>query len=201
MTNLNELIKNNTVVVIDTETTGLCPDGDKADKIYEISARKIIDGEMVNALFLYRDDKLKIDSSSMCVGINVFKVYGDVAIKEYACDVFPGVNYDVPLLFVGSGKLIFEASNIKSAVKKLKRFIGNGILCGYNLEFDLKFFNRYQAFDDIPTVDLLPIVKATIGDKIQNLKLNTVCEYFGIDINKKSYLTLTAELLRKLADG
>lgn len=68
------------------------------------------------------------------------------------------------------------------------------------MEFDLKFLNRYQVFDGIHTVDLLPIVKATIGDKIQNLKLNTVCEYFGIDINKKSYATLTAELLLKLSN-
>ncbi len=58
----------------------------------------------------------------------------------------------------------------------------------------------YEAFDDIQTVDLLPIVKAAIGDKVRNLQLNTVCDYFGIVVNKKSFTTLTAELLLKLAD-
>ena len=55
MTKLNELIKNNTVVVINTETTGLSPN-EGAAQIYEISARKIIGGDISNALFLYRDD-------------------------------------------------------------------------------------------------------------------------------------------------
>lgn len=198
MTNLNKLIKNNTFVVIDTETTGLCSDGDKADKIYEITARKIIDGEMTDNLFLYRDDKFKIDSSTVGFSISAYKINGDVSITEYS-SIFPSTN-DAPLLFVRDDKMLLEASNIKSAVKRLKRFIGKGILCGYNLDFDLKFLNRYQAFDGIQTVDLLPIVKATIGDKVRNLKINTVCEYFDIDVNKKSYATLTAELLLKLAD-
>ena len=198
MSNLSELIKNNTVVVIDTKTTGLCPYGDNADKIYEISARRIVDSKMSNALFVYRDDQLKIDNSEMAVCTNVIKLENNVAIEEYTCNVLPSINFDIPLLFVGSDKLILEASNIKSAVKKLKRFIGKGILCGYDLEFDLKFLNRYQTFDDIQTIDLLPIVKATIEDKVQNLNLNTVCEYFGIDVTKKSSVTLTAELLLKL---
>ena len=110
------------------------------------------------------------------------------------------LNYKAPLLFIGDDKLTLETSNIKSAVKKLKRYVGKCILCGYDLAFDLKFLNQYEAFDDIQTVDLLPIVKAAIGDKVRNLQLNTVCEYFGIDVNKKSFTTLTAELLLKLAE-
>lgn len=199
MINLNELIKNNTVVVVDTETTGLCAGGDNVDKIYEISARKVVDREISsNALFLYRDDKFKIDSSIVGLSVSAFKVNGDVSVTEYS-SVFSSSD-DVPLLFVRDDKLILEASNIKSAVKKLKRFIGKDILCGYDLAVDLKFLNRYQAFGDLLTVDLLPIVKATVGDKVRNLKLNTVCEYFGIEVSKKSYVTLTAELLLKLAD-
>ena len=201
MTNLNELIKNNAVVVVNTETTGLCSDEDNSNKLYEISARKVVNGKITNALFLYRDDKLKIDNSSMAVQVYLFKTDGDEAIREFACEILQGFNFDAPLLFVGSDKVMLEASDIKSAVKKLKRFVGKKILCGYDLMSDLKFFNYYQAFDDIQTVDLFPIVKTMIGDKVQNLKLNTVCEYFGIDVNKKSAVTLTAELLLKLVDG
>lgn len=62
MTKLNELIKNSTVVVVDTETAGINPN---KDKIYEISARKIIAGEMADDLFLYRDDKHKIDGRTV----------------------------------------------------------------------------------------------------------------------------------------
>lgn len=64
MTKLKELIKNNTVVVIDTETTGLFSNEGTA-QIYEIGARKIIDGDISNALFLYRDDKHKVDNGAI----------------------------------------------------------------------------------------------------------------------------------------
>lgn len=199
MTKLKDLIKNNTVVVIDTETTGLSPNEGTA-QIYEINARKIIDGDISNALFLYRDDKHKVYNGAIAVNINVCKVTGDEVISEYACNMLTCLNYKAPLLFIGDDKLTLETSNIKSAVKKLKRYVGKCILCGYDLAFDLKFLNQYEAFDDIQTVDLLPIVKAAIGDKVRNLQLNTVCEYFGIDVNKKSFTTLTAELLLKLAE-
>lgn len=199
MTKLKELIKNNTVVVIDTETTGLSPNEGTA-QIYEISARKIIDGDIYNALFLYRDDKHKVDNSTMSVNINICKINNDEMIREYACNVLTGLNHNTPLLFFGDDKLTLEASDIKAAAKKLKRFIGKGILCGYNLAFDLKFLYRYQSFDDIQTLDLLPIVKTAIGHKVTNLQLSTVCKYFEIDVNEKSYVTLTAELLLKLAN-
>lgn len=198
MTKLKELIKNNTVVVIDTETTGLFSNEGTA-QIYEISARKIIDGDISNALFLYRNDKHKVDNGAIAVNINVYKVTDDEVISEYTCTMLTGLNYKAPLLFIGDDKLTLETSNIKSAVKKLKRYVVKGILCGYDLAFDLKFLNQYEAFDDIQTVDLLPIVKAAIGDKVRNLQLNTVCDYFGIVVNKKSFTTLTAELLLKLA--
>ncbi len=42
-----------------------------------------------------------------------------------------GLNYKAPLLFIGDDKLTLETSNIKSAVKKLKRYVVKGILCGY----------------------------------------------------------------------
>ena len=199
MTKLKELIKNNTVVVIDTETTGLSPNEGMA-QIYEICARKIIDGDISNALFLYRDDKHKVDKGAIAVNINVCKVTGDEVISEYACNMLTGLNYKLPLLFIVDDKLTLETSNIKSAVKKLKCYVGKCILCGYDLAFDLKFLNQYEVFDDVQTVDLLPIVKAAIGHKVTNLQLSTVCKYFEIDVNEKSYVTLTAELLLKLAN-
>ncbi len=193
------MLKNYTIIVINTETDGLYSDKQKI-KIYEVGAQKIIAGELSNSMFLYRDDKYKVDSSAIAVNINVCKVAGDEAIREYACNVLTGLNYNAPLLFIGDNKLTLESSDIKSAVKKPKRFVGKGILCGYDLTFDLKFLNRYATFYDIQTVDLLPIVKTAIGDKIVNLQLLTVCKYFGIDDNIKSYVSLTAELLLKLAD-
>lgn len=81
MTKLKELIKNNTVVVIDTETTGLFSNEGTA-QIYEIGARKIIDGDISNALFLYRDDKHKVDNGAIAVNINVYKVTDDEVISE-----------------------------------------------------------------------------------------------------------------------
>ena len=198
MVNLSEIIGNNTVIVLDTETTGLRSDEDKADKIFEISARKIIGGEISNALFLYRDDKFKIDNSAIAIGINVCKVNDGTAIREYACNILTDLNYNTPLLFVGDDRLTLEASDINSAVKKLKRFICKGILCGYNLSFDLKFLNQYEAFDEIQPVDLLPVVREKIGGKVRNLQLKTVCKYFAIDTDKKSDITLASELLLTL---
>lgn len=95
MTKLKELIKNNTVVVIDTETTGLFSNEGTA-QIYEISARKIIDGDISNALFCIAMINPKSLTEQIAVNINVCKVTVDNPDTDRRDFSLP-VNYSISL--------------------------------------------------------------------------------------------------------
>jgi ATP-dependent DNA helicase DinG len=101
-----------------------------------------------------------------------------------------------------------DAPNIASVLPKLKGFVGNDILVGHNIGFDLGFINHNIAQQgDFPLAnsswDTAEIGRVYLPFT-SNHKLGTLVEHFGIELNNAhradADAKATGELLLRLAD-
>ena len=74
--------------------------------------------------------------------------------------------------------------NLEDALHELLKFIGNDIIVGYNVDFDINFINfslkkigKQELRNNV--IDLLPIVKKE-NMYLKNYKLETVLNFYGI---------------------
>lgn len=74
--------------------------------------------------------------------------------------------------------------NLEDALHELLKFIGNDIIVGYNVDFDINFINfslkkigKQELRNNV--IDLLPIVKKE-DMYLKNYKLETVLNFYGI---------------------
>lgn len=79
------------------------------------------------------------------------------------------------------------APDVKTALKNLKKFVGDMPLIGYNIGFDMAFIKRYGADNGIAfdnrTIDVLTLVRQKLQGKdiLPNYKLSTVTKHLKID--------------------
>ena len=103
------------------------------------------------------------------------------------------------------------APTTRTALKKLKAFIGEDTMVFYHADFDMKFIKHYAAkygikFDN-PIDDLYPKIKEKFGDEVKQysitFELCAIAEFFGIsydhddveivyEIDKKLQLSKTS---------
>lgn len=82
---------------------------------------------------------------------------------------------------------LIGAPDIKTALLKLKTFIGDMPLIGYNIGFDMTFLKQYGDKNGISfqnkTIDVLALAREKLYGKgvVENYKLSTVAMYFGVD--------------------
>ncbi len=114
----------------------------------------------------------------------------------------------VPIKITQMTKLTNEELNLKGvelslALRDMQTFIGNSVVVGYNLPFDMKFIAAKlrltgQADLNNSMLDLLPIVKKD-QKFLDNYRLSTVLETYGIE-NKMAHNALSdAKATLKLA--
>ena len=105
--------------------------------------------------------------------------------------------FGIILAMSSIGLLIFVLS------EKIFHFIEDDILVGHNLiNFDLKFLN-YHLNKKIKnrTVDTLELSREKLGKKVNNHKLNTLAEYFGVALpthSARDDVMTTYEVYKKL---
>lgn len=107
-------------VIIDLETTGLNP-------IYD---------EIIEVACLHVKDKEVVDSFQSLV--RPYPLMDDMGTVEYFVDDF------ITELTGITNDMLFEAPTFKDISQKLLNFIGNHIIVGHNVNFDLKFL--YDKF-------------------------------------------------------
>ena len=74
------------------------------------------------------------------------------------------------------------APKLKDKNDEIFEFVGDSTLVGHNLDnFDLKFLN-YHLNSQLKnkTLDTLKLSRTVLGGKVENHKLHTLAEYFGI---------------------
>lgn len=103
-------------------------------------------------------------------------------------------------------ELNLQGIDLTLALRDMQKFIGNSVVVGYNLSFDMKFITaklRKIGQQDLNNrmLDLLPVVKKR-QKFLDNYRLGTVLEIYGIQ-NKTAHNALsdekaTLELARQL---
>ncbi|MDE6075276.1 MAG: ribonuclease H-like domain-containing protein, partial [Clostridia bacterium] len=156
-TKLPDCLKNNTFVVFDLETTGLnsSPAGGVMDRIIEIGAYKVIDGEIKESFTTFVNPQRKLSAEIInLTGIDQKTVDGAPTYEKVMPDFFKFID---GCYLVGHNAANFDYKFIDYYCSQ----------CGYVPERKL--------FDTIPLAQGLL--------RLSNYKLNTVADHFGITFN------------------
>lgn len=156
-------------VAVDVETTGLNP---SIDRIIEIGATRFVRQEKGNY----------------------------IAEESFQCFVNPHVRLSSKiqeLTQITNEMIEQEGLEPREAIEKLADFVKDSVLCAHNALFDLGFL-RYEGFrvpgeSDVkikfnqPIVDTVELARYVWNEgqrkgKLNNLRLNTVCEYLNIPL-------------------
>lgn len=161
-------------VLVDIETTGLSP---RTDEIIEIGAIKVKENKIIDTY----NTLIKIDRN-----LNPF----------------------ITKLTGITDKMLETGKETDKALEEFVKFTGNEIIMGHNVNFDINFiydkclsYLDYYLSNDF--VDTMRIAKHILPD-IQNYKLGTLANYFGVDYRSAHRglkdVEITYEVYNKLKD-
>lgn len=156
---INELIDN--YCLIDLETTGLDPN---YDEIIEVSILKVEDNNIISKYqTLIKPEPLYSDDNNS-------PIYVD--------------NYIERLTGISSA-MLEKAPKLNEKIPEILHFIGNDIILGYNVNFDINFmydaiknFNGQEFSNDY--LDVLKISRRALKD-IKHHKLKDIASYFNYE--------------------
>lgn len=161
-------------VLVDIETTGLSP---RTDEIIEIGAIKVKENKIIDTY----NTLIKIDRN-----LNPF----------------------ITKLTGITNKMLETGKERDKALEEFVDFTGNEIIMGHNVNFDINFiydkclsYLDYYLSNDF--IDTMRIAKHILPD-IQNYKLGTLANYFGVDYRSAHRglkdVEITYEVYNKLKD-
>jgi DNA polymerase-3 subunit epsilon len=144
-------------IVVDLETTGLDPY--KGCEIIEIGVTEIIDGEIVRNYSRFVKPK----------GI----------IPSFITDITNITN-----------EMVEHEDTIEEVLPRFRKYIGDRTIIAHNAKFDLKFLNYYLKELNLEPIEkhicTLELLKQNKEYNGKNKKLETACEYYGIE-NKNAH--------------
>ena len=121
--------------------------------------------------------------NSEIVEIFVLKAKDNKIIDEYYSLLKPKQRIKNSDIHGITDDKVENSPTIEEETDKIIKFLGNTILVGHNLDnFDLKFLNYHlnQKLNN-ETLDTLKISRKVLGDKVENHKLDTLANYFGVN--------------------
>tara|TARA_B100001996_G_C18598031_1_gene568695 strand:- start:255 stop:755 length:501 start_codon:yes stop_codon:yes gene_type:complete len=140
---------------------------------------------------------------SEIIEIFILKVLNNKIVDEFYSLIKPKNNIQNSHIHGISDDKVQNAPHINEISEKIFHFIEDDILVGHNLiNFDLKFLN-YHLNKKIKnrTVDTLELSREKLGKKVNNHKLNTLAEYFGVALpthSARDDVMTTYEVYKKL---
>ena len=140
-------------VLLDIETTGLDP---KYAEITEIAAYKVVDNKVV--------DKFQ----------SLIKPNNPIPAEITAITHI-------------TNEMVKDADPVEIVLGKFKDFLGDNIIMGHNVRFDISFLTHYSyiCFSEYILNDFrdtLRVARKVLGNKVPNHKLQTLSEYYNLDI-------------------
>lgn len=184
---LMELIDKNIITVIDLETTGLdC----MLDYIIDVGGVKIGGWNKVKV----SDGKEIIDNGN---------IIGQFSSYVFCPITLPGAVVDLTGITDADLK---DAPQMDIVLKELKKFVGDSIVVGHNIEFDCGFLHAHGSCCGIDfnnrKLDTITIAKTVFRDKIPSYSLSVLTKKFGIQYQPHRALNdafATAQLFLELA--
>lgn len=159
-------------IVLDIETTGLSPE---YDSIIEIAALKIENGQCIDSFSsLVKPGEIYVDDNDEGCDF----VINEDGEKVYYVDAF------ISELTGITNTMLHDAPEIDVVIPLFKSFIGNSIVVGHNVNFDINFlYDYFIAVMDAPLdnnfIDIMRIARRIIVD-IKNHRLKDIAEYYSV---------------------
>ena len=121
--------------------------------------------------------------NSEIVEIFILKVKDNEIIDEFYSLIKPKNSIENSDIHGITDNKVKGSPSIKEANNEIIKFLGDSTLVGHNLDnFDLKFLNYHLSKKlKNKTRDTLKISRKVLGDKVENHKLDTLAEYFGVN--------------------
>ena len=115
------------------------------------------------------------------IELYMLKVYNNEVVDEYYSKFNPEM--EIPL-FISNLTGIYQwnvnsSPTIEQEIKNIKTFLGDSVVIGHNLKFDLSFLNYdliNNGFESIANenIDTLKLSRALLRNKVKNHKLSTL---------------------------
>lgn len=192
--------------VIDIETTGLDP---KYDSIIEISALKINKGNIIDKFSsLVRPDEYYVFDEEFEDEEDEFEDEDFLNdLVEYEGEKIYFIDGFIKSLTGITNKMLADAPSINKVLEELKSFLGNYILVGHNVNFDVNFlYDNYEKIGHLfnnDFVDTMRLSKYILPD-LRHHKLKTIAEYYKVNYSGAHRALvdceITNECLRKLKE-
>ena len=140
---------------------------------------------------------------SEIVEIFILKVKDNEIIDEFYSMFKPNGKITNSHIHGITNSKVKNSPTIEESNDEIINFLGNSILVGHNLDnFDLKFLNYHLSKTlDNKTLDTLKISRKVLGDKVENHKLDTLANYFGVSSpthQARDDVMATFEIYKKL---
>jgi DNA polymerase-3 subunit epsilon len=119
--------------------------------------------------------------------VGAVKLRGGECLGRLETLINPGVPIP-PLITVLTGiteAMVMPAPRIDEVLPPLLEFVGNAVIVGHNIRFDLSFLDAALAANGRPRltnrhVDTLAIARRLVRDEVPNLRLSTLARHFRV---------------------
>ncbi|MDF2730429.1 MAG: exonuclease, polymerase epsilon subunit family, partial [Acidimicrobiia bacterium] len=117
--------------------------------------------------------------------IGAVKYRGGELLGTFQTLVDPGLPIP-PLITILTGiteAMVVEAPDIGTALPTFLEFIGNAVIVGHNIRFDISFLNAASALHGYPplsndTVDTAGLGRRLVREEVRNMRLQTLAAHF-----------------------
>lgn len=119
--------------------------------------------------------------------IGAVKVQGGEVLGTFATLVNPGraISPSITLLTGITERMVATAPRIETVLPTLQEFVGDAVIVGHNVGFDMGFLNTAlrrsdrQPFTNT-VIDTLPLARRLVRDEVRDCRLGTLADHFRL---------------------
>lgn len=119
--------------------------------------------------------------------IGAVKVQGGELLGSFATLVNPGtaISPTITLLTGITERMVATAPRIEAVLPTLQEFVGDAVIVGHNVGFDMGFLNTaLRRSDRTPfqntVIDTLPLARRLVRDEVRDCRLGTLADHFRL---------------------
>ncbi len=120
--------------------------------------------------------------------IGAVKLRGGECLGTFQTLVNPGcaIPPEITILTGITHSMVMPAPRIEAVLPSLLEFIGDAVIVGHNIRFDLSFLQAALARDQRPkltnrSVDTVPLARRLVRNEVPNCKLGTLAQHLRLD--------------------